>query len=322
MSKLYYEEHNISGGAVGMRAVNALARGSMASREYRRGDVERHGVPIENVFQYLDLPYNHRSDFVKSLQRLIAMLPSESIIYGYCSESWVWRRNTIPYDAFMITRGTGNHPNIRVGGSEDNSEWFATEELAACLTGNNSWRNLDVVIYLHDKILQVVDPCDVSNTTKIFNFSVDNENAVSNNSTRSASNTAGGENQPVQEDQNMSKVQNIVAANKNAAISAAKLEAGRIALVQVTNVIKTKAPYVVKGYIDTPVGRAVVANLFSFAVAQYASNNRAAVVLSDAAMQAAALEIIQSFNIEQMITDVVNGVGADKLAKLSGELEE
>ncbi|QNI21433.1 hypothetical protein [Salmonella phage 8sent1748] len=106
----------------------------------------------------------------------------------------------------------------------------------------------------------------------------------------------------------MTKIANIVAANKSAAVNAAKLEAGKIALTQITKVAAKKAPFMIKGYIDTPIGRVVIANLLSVAVDQYAPTNAKAKAVAGAAMEAAMLEMVQSFNIAEMIDEMVKGI--------------
>lgn len=106
----------------------------------------------------------------------------------------------------------------------------------------------------------------------------------------------------------MTKITNIVAANKSAVVNAAKLEAGKIALTQITKVAAKKAPFMIKGYIDTPIGRVVIANLLSVAVDQYAPTNQKAKAVADAAMEAAMLEMVQSFNIAEMIDEMVKGI--------------
>lgn len=106
----------------------------------------------------------------------------------------------------------------------------------------------------------------------------------------------------------MTKIANIVAANKSAVVNAAKLEAGKIALTQITKVAAKKAPFMIKGYIDTPVGRVVIANLLSVAVDQYAPTNQKAKAVAGAAMEAAMLEMVQSFNIAEMIDEMVKGI--------------
>lgn len=136
-------------------------------------------------------------------------------------------------------------------------------------------------------------------------ISIDNtENHVVNSNTQSV-NTQTTENKGKN---TMTKIANIVAANKSAVVNAAKLEAGKIALTQITKVAAKKAPFMIKGYIDTPVGRVVIANLLSVAVDQYAPTNQKAKAVAGAAMEAAMLEMVQSFNIAEMIDEMVKGI--------------
>lgn len=128
--------------------------------------------------------------------------------------------------------------------------------------------------------------------------------AVSSNTQTSSANALTTENKG----NIMSKVSSIVAANKSAVVNAAKLEAGKIALTQITKVAAKKAPFMIKGYIDTPIGRVVIANLLSVAVDQYAPTNAKAKAVAGAAMEAAMLEMVQSFNIAEMIDEMVKGI--------------
>lgn len=123
----------------------------------------------------------------------------------------------------------------------------------------------------------------------------------------------------------MSKVTAIVAANKSAAATAAKLEAGKVALTQLTKVAAKALPSGMAGmfakqYLDTPVGRVVVANLLNLAIEQYAPNNQKARIVAKAAMDAAMLEVVQSFNISEMIDKAIEGINIDALtANISEE---
>lgn len=136
-------------------------------------------------------------------------------------------------------------------------------------------------------------------------ISIDNtEKHVVNSNTQSV-NTQTTENKGKN---TMTKIANIVAANKSAVVNAAKLEAGKIALTQITKVAAKKAPFMIKGYIDTPIGRVVIANLLSVAVDQYAPTNQKAKAVVGAAMEAAMLEMVQSFNIAEMIDEMVKGI--------------
>lgn len=101
--------------------------------------------------------------------------------------------------------------------------------------------------------------------------------------------------------------------NKAAAITAGKIEAGRIAIKQVSKVVTPKLPMMMRGYADTAIGRVVMANLFNFAVQQFASDNKTAQLVSDAMLEGAMLEMLQSFNVQEMIEGVVDKVDIRKL---------
>lgn len=120
-----------------------------------------------------------------------------------------------------------------------------------------------------------------------------------------------------QENTTMSNVKTtataVAAKNKSAVVTVAKLEAGRIAIKQVSKVITPKLPMMVRGYADSEIGRLVLANLFNFAVTQFAPTNQNAQIVADAMLEGAMLEMLQKFNFEEMINDVVNKVDISKL---------
>lgn len=151
---------------------------------------------------------------------------------------------------------------------------------------------------------------------------VDNVTKQAVNSQTSSANAQTTENKG---NNTMSKVTAIVAANKSAAATAAKLEAGKVALTQLTKVAAKALPSGMAGmfakqYLDTPVGRVVVANLLNLAIEQYAPNNQKARIVAKAAMDAAMLEVVQSFNISEMIDKAIEGINIDALtANISEE---
>lgn len=115
----------------------------------------------------------------------------------------------------------------------------------------------------------------------------------------------------------MTKVSNIVTANKSAAVSVAKIEAGRIAVKQAVKLVKPAVPMMARGYLETALGELAVANLFKFAVDNFAPNNDKAKVVADAMLQGAMLGAIQSLNVEQMINDVMDKVDISKFADVT-----
>lgn len=115
----------------------------------------------------------------------------------------------------------------------------------------------------------------------------------------------------------MTKVSNIVTANKSAAVSVAKIEAGRIAVKQAVKLVKPAVPMMARGYLETALGELAVANLFKFAVDNFAPNNDKAKVVADAMLQGAMLGAIQSLNVEQMINDVMDKVDISKFTDVA-----
>ena len=107
---------------------------------------------------------------------------------------------------------------------------------------------------------------------------------------------------------NTNKVTAIVTANKTAAQNAAKIEAGTIAINKLANLLAPKMPFGTSGYLKTPLGKVVLANVVNFAIQQYAANNPKAKVIGEAVMDAAALELVQSFNVGAMIDDLIGSV--------------
>ena len=112
----------------------------------------------------------------------------------------------------------------------------------------------------------------------------------------------------------------LVAANKDAAILAAKLEAGKILNKQVIKLIKPKLHPLVRGYADSPLASVVLANIVGFAIKQYAGDNAKAGQLAEMMLQASAVESISALNIDGLIDDLLSSVKLPKSvrAELNG----
>lgn len=183
----------------------------------------------------------------------------------------------------------------------------------------------EMMIFVLDKDGSILLPCDsydidIEEGTRTGNYRYDGElEEVAPAVTENAVNPNTFETGALQMNTIKSTATAIVAANKNAAVNAAKLEAGSIVLKKVSGIAASKAPFMVRGYVDTAVGRVVIANLLNFAVSQYAPNNRKAVIAADAAMQAAMLELVQSFNVGEMIDEVLKGVNLSSLIENESE---
>ena len=114
----------------------------------------------------------------------------------------------------------------------------------------------------------------------------------------------------------------IVAANKTVAVSAAYLEAGRMANNQVAKLVGAKAPMMVRGYVDTPVGKLVLANLTSMAVEQFRPADAKLKKVANAMMANAYQELIRTVDIEGMLNELTSSEGIkNALAAVAGQEE-
>lgn len=104
----------------------------------------------------------------------------------------------------------------------------------------------------------------------------------------------------------------LITANKDAAILAAKLEAGKILNKQVIKLIKPKLHPLVRGYADSPLASVVLANVVGFAIKQYAGDNAKAGQLAEMMLQASAVESVSALNIEGLIDDLLSSVKLPK----------
>lgn len=122
-----------------------------------------------------------------------------------------------------------------------------------------------------------------------------------------------------QEEKTMTKISSVIDKNKAALIQAGKIEAGSIVMKRISKLVTPQLPFMVRAYADTPAGRLVMANIFNFAVTQYAGNNKNAVLLADAALQGSMVEMLQSFNFNDLIDKVIEGVDTSKLVSSDNE---
>lgn len=121
------------------------------------------------------------------------------------------------------------------------------------------------------------------------------------------------------EEKTMTKLTSVIDKNKAALIQAGKIEAGSIVMKRISKLVTPQLPFMVRAYADTPAGRLVMANIFNFAVTQYAGNNKNAVLLADAALQGSMVEMLQSFNFNDLIDKVIEGVDTSKLVSSDNE---
>ena len=94
--------------------------------------------------------------------------------------------------------------------------------------------------------------------------------------------------------------------NKEAAIIASKMEAGRILNKQVLKQLKPHVPMFFRGYLDTPLAPIIAAN--AIAMLGNHTGNTKIQKLSELMLLGAADATVQSFNLDKIIDDVLKGV--------------
>jgi hypothetical protein len=98
---------------------------------------------------------------------------------------------------------------------------------------------------------------------------------------------------------------NLIATNQSAATQAGYLEAGRIANNQIVRLSSKALPMMVRGYADTPVGKLVLANVAQLAASHLRAGDATLARLTNAMTVAAYQELIQTFDIEGWLNQVL-----------------
>lgn len=94
--------------------------------------------------------------------------------------------------------------------------------------------------------------------------------------------------------------------NKQATIIASKMEAGRILNKQIIKQAKPHVPMFFRGYLDTPLAPVILANLV--ALTGNHTDNKRIKQISELMLLAAADTTVQSFNLDQIIDDVLKNI--------------
>ncbi len=112
-----------------------------------------------------------------------------------------------------------------------------------------------------------------------------------------------------------STIDKVLDVNKQTAVSAAFMEAGRIANNQAAKFISGKAPLVARGYVQTPIGKLVIANMANMAVEKFRPDDRRLNKLTKAMMVSAYQEALAEFDIEEMIENMLSNSSIKKALK-------
>jgi len=103
---------------------------------------------------------------------------------------------------------------------------------------------------------------------------------------------------------NTSVVSTMVQANKKAATVAAKVTGGKVALKVVKDKIAPMLPIMVRGYLDTPLGDVMVANIAIMANKYTNGQYKVLGVAAEAMTEAAYAKFFESFKLDEMLTDL------------------
>lgn len=113
----------------------------------------------------------------------------------------------------------------------------------------------------------------------------------------------------------MSQIDQVIDKNKQTAVSAAFMEAGRIANNQVAKIASKQLPVMLRGYADTALGKLVLANAANFAAQKLRPQDQRLGKLTGAMMVQAYQELYADFDIEQMIEDLLENSTIKKALK-------
>lgn len=102
------------------------------------------------------------------------------------------------------------------------------------------------------------------------------------------------------------KINTVLNNNANAAKTAAMVASGKALNNTIMQKVRPQLPMMVRGYSDHPLSNVVLANLFSFAIDNFASDNRKAKWVADAMLVAAMTEFMESFNIEDFMKEILD----------------
>lgn len=110
-------------------------------------------------------------------------------------------------------------------------------------------------------------------------------------------------------------INSVVEKNISLGTSAAFLEAGRIANNQLSSIAGKKLPIMVRAYADTALGRLLLANVALMARDHFRPDDERLGKLVNAMTVAAYQEVLQNFDVEQMIEDLISNSTIKKALK-------
>ena len=107
----------------------------------------------------------------------------------------------------------------------------------------------------------------------------------------------------------------LVEGNKTAFKANASRRAGTMFNERAVALIKPKLPVMVRGYADTDLGEFVIANMIAAAIIKFGYTNEKLLLLADAGVVAANDKLLGSFQLEDMVNDLIDGIDTSGLTQ-------
>ena len=105
----------------------------------------------------------------------------------------------------------------------------------------------------------------------------------------------------------------IMDQNKESFKTSAKRRTGKLFNDRLVSLVKPKLPMAVRGYAESELGRYVLTNLFAAALIKFGYNNDKLILLAEAGIDDATDQFLGSFNIEEMINELIDGIDTSGL---------
>jgi hypothetical protein len=109
--------------------------------------------------------------------------------------------------------------------------------------------------------------------------------------------------------------QAVANSNFDAAKTAAVLSAASVANRQIAKLVASKAPLIMRGYVDTTFGKLILANIAAQGLLYARPNDPKINTIAEAMMVTAYQDVISDFDIDGMIDDFLNSAQMKKALK-------
>ena len=101
--------------------------------------------------------------------------------------------------------------------------------------------------------------------------------------------------------------------NVEAAKVSAKQEIGGLINDRLIGYVTPKLPMMIRGYADTAIGKAVMANLFAITAVKYFGGNEKVAMAAEAAVYAATQDLVREIDLRGMVNDLLDGIDLSEL---------